>query len=113
MFYKRRMAGKRARELADDRRLVNTHAHLLPRVRGSEKRRLAELARARGEELTEAELARQEQELVADAAAAKGEAARSVFGKERQRLRVRVDGGVDAEPEPVAAGGEMDLDDSE
>ena len=102
------MAGKRARELADARRLVNTHAHLLPRVRGSEKRRLAELARARGEELTEADLARQEQELVLDAATAKGEAARSVFGKEKQRLRVRVDGGIDAEP--AAAGGDMDVD---
>lgn len=100
------MAGKRAQELATDRRLVNTHAHLLPRLRGSEKRRLAELAAARGEELTQEDVERQEQEL---AATAKAEA--RVFGKEKQRLRARVDGGFDVEPEGVA--GDMDVDDSE
>ena len=66
------MAGKRAQELATDRRLVNTHAHLLPRLRGSEKRRLAELAAARGEELTQEDVERQEQELAATAKATSG-----------------------------------------
>ncbi|KAK7744370.1 ATPase-activating ribosome biosynthesis protein [Diatrype stigma] len=106
VFYKRRMAGKRATELANDRRLVNTHSHLLPRVRGSEKRRLAELARERGaEELNEAAL----QDLAISEAQADAEAkkATKVFGKEKQRLRVRVDGGVEVVPDSAAA---MDVD---
>ncbi len=41
-FYKRRMAGKRKVELALARKLVAENEHLLPRMRGSEKRRLAQ-----------------------------------------------------------------------
>jgi large subunit ribosomal protein L24e len=42
VFYKKRMAGKREREIAAARKLVEEQSHLLPRMRGSEKRRLAE-----------------------------------------------------------------------
>lgn len=42
VFYKNRMAGKKERELALARKLVAEHDHLLPRLRGSEKRRLRE-----------------------------------------------------------------------
>ncbi|RYP63464.1 hypothetical protein DL771_009257 [Monosporascus sp. 5C6A] len=106
VFYKRRMAGKRARELAEARRLVNTHSHLLPRLRGSEKRRLAELAHQRGVELNVEELQKLEQQ---EAVAQKSSANR-VFGKEKQRLRVRVDGEVETAGAEAGAGGEMDVD---
>ncbi|KAF4985114.1 hypothetical protein FDECE_16812 [Fusarium decemcellulare] len=43
VFYKKRMAGKRERELAAARKLVAENEHLLPRMRGSEKKRLREL----------------------------------------------------------------------
>jgi len=43
VFYKKRMAGKRERELATARKLVAENEHLLPRMRGSEKKRLREL----------------------------------------------------------------------
>ncbi|KAH7170295.1 ribosomal protein L24e-domain-containing protein [Dactylonectria macrodidyma] len=42
VFYKKRMAGKKERELAIARKLVAENEHLLPRLRGSEKRRLRE-----------------------------------------------------------------------
>jgi len=45
-FYRKRMAGRRARELADARKLVAENSHLLPRVRGSEARRLRLAAEA-------------------------------------------------------------------
>lgn len=87
VFYKKRMMGKRARELASARKLVAENEHLLPRMRGSEKRRLAEMGVA-------------EEDMVVD------EDARiksSVFGKEKRRIRVREDGDM----EEV---GEMDMD---
>ncbi|KAI5926569.1 ribosomal protein L24e-domain-containing protein [Camillea tinctor] len=83
VFYKRRLAGKRARELALDRKLVASHSHLLPRMRGSEKRRLAQQG------LAEDEIQRLEDALPAE----KGK----VFGREKMRLRH--DGGVDVEGE--------------
>lgn len=43
VFYKKRMAGKRERELALARKLVAENEHLLPRMRGSEKKRLRDL----------------------------------------------------------------------
>ncbi|WZH44368.1 Ribosome biogenesis protein RLP24 [Fusarium acuminatum] len=43
VFYKKRMAGKRERELALARKLVSENEHLLPRMRGSEKKRLRDL----------------------------------------------------------------------
>lgn len=42
VFYKKRMAGKKERELALARKLVAENEHLLPRLRGSEKKRLLE-----------------------------------------------------------------------
>lgn len=85
VFAKRRLAGKRAQELARDRRLVGSHGHLLPRLRGSEKRRLALEQGLDAEQIEELE--RQ-----ANVAAEKGS---TVFGKEKIRQRVRVDGGVE------------------
>ena len=40
VFYRRRMAGNRQREIEAARKLVETHGHLLPKMRGSERRRL-------------------------------------------------------------------------
>lgn len=84
VFYKKRMAGKRERELATARKLVAENEHLLPRMRGSEKKRLAELA-AEGEDVEE-EVER----------ATRGYKT-SVFGQEKRRLRVRDDGEVEEE----------------
>ncbi|OAA59295.1 60S ribosomal protein L24 [Cordyceps fumosorosea ARSEF 2679] len=85
-FYKRRMAGKRARTLAAAHDLVSKNAHLLPRMRGSEKKALAERAAA-GEDV--------------DVEAEEERATRTnktkAFGVEKRRLRMREDGGVEAE----------------
>lgn len=83
VFYKKRMAGKRARQLAEDRKLVSTHSHLLPVMRGSEKRRL-QLEQG----LTEEEIA---------ALPVVEDKKTKVFGKEKIRQKVRVDGGVEFE----------------
>jgi large subunit ribosomal protein L24e len=99
VFFKRRMAGKRARELADARRLVQTHSHLLPRMRGSEKRRLAQEQGLAEEEIRELE----ERNVLPT------EKAR-VFGKEKVRQRVRVDGAVEFAPEHDDGGMEVDSD---
>jgi large subunit ribosomal protein L24e len=81
-FYKRRMAGKRAREIAAARKLVAENEHLLPRLRGSEKKLLAEKAEKLGipyEEL--------EREALAKAGEKKwGE----VFGGEKQRVKQKI-----------------------
>ncbi|KAM4067242.1 ribosomal protein [Hirsutella rhossiliensis] len=85
VFYKRRMAGKRERELAVARELVAKNEHLLPRMRGSEKKRLEELAKEQGvdvDELVEEQM---------NAATTKTKA----FGGEKKRLRVRIDGDVE------------------
>lgn len=87
VFYKRRMAGKRERELATARELVAKNEHLLPRVRGSEKKRLEELAREQGLDVDE---------LVEESMAATAKKTK-VFGGEKRRLRVAVDGGVEEE----------------
>jgi large subunit ribosomal protein L24e len=81
VFYKNRMAGNRERRLEAARKLVQEHSHLLPRMRGSEKRRLA-----LQEGLTEEDITQRE---------ADGEMEREpvkVFGKEkiRQKVRIRV-----------------------
>ncbi|KAH6654353.1 ribosomal protein L24e [Truncatella angustata] len=94
VFYRRRMAGKRARELADARKLVQTHSHLLPRLRGSEKRRLA-----LEQGLSQEEINRLEEQQVLPSATNK------LFGKEKIRQKVRVDGGVEFAPE-----GDMEMD---
>lgn len=98
VFYKKRMAGKREREMVIARKLVAENEHLLPRLRGSEKKRLAELA-AQGEDVDlEAE------ELLATRKQAK------VFGGEKRRLKVRLDGGVDEIPEAVVGMDDNDMD---
>ncbi|KAJ6442640.1 ribosomal protein L24e [Purpureocillium lavendulum] len=97
VFYKKRMAGKRERELATARKLVAENEHLLPRMRGSERKRLEELAAEQGRDV---------EELVEESMAATTTAAKSkVFGEEKKRLRVRADGDVDEEVED-----EMDMD---
>jgi len=101
VFYKKRMAGKRARELAVARKLVANNEHLLPRLRGSEKRRLAELAAEQGVDVEELE--RETLEAVRTSKKTKA------FGGETRRLRVRTDGGVEEITEQT--GGFHDEDD--
>ncbi|KAK4221821.1 ribosomal protein L24e-domain-containing protein [Podospora fimiseda] len=108
IFYKKRMAGKRAREVAAARKLVAENEHLLPRLRGSEKRRLAELAAERGVDVEELE----REELAAKTSSKKSKA----FGGEVRRLRVRTDGGVEEITETLgghAIGSDMDDDDDD
>lgn len=101
VFAKRRLAGKRARELAADRKLVETHGHLLPKMRGSEKRRLAMEEGLNAEEIEELEQTM-----------AVAEKKSRVFGKEKLRQRVRVDGGVEVMGEggDDGEGSGMDVD---
>ncbi|KAG5995754.1 ATPase-activating ribosome biosynthesis protein [Claviceps lovelessii] len=87
-FYKKRMVGKRARELAQARKLVAENQHLLPRMRGSELRRLKEAAAEDGDVIMDAE-----QELGQDARITKRKT--QVFGGEQRRLKVKVNGDVD------------------
>ncbi|KAI4591624.1 ATPase-activating ribosome biosynthesis protein [Pestalotiopsis sp. 9143b] len=101
VFYRKRMAGKRARELADARKLVQTHSHLLPRLRGSEKRRLA-----LEQGLSQEEIARLEEQNILPGEPTK------LFGKEKIRQKVRTDGGVEFAPEEADETMEVD-DDSE
>ncbi|KAF5124157.1 Ribosome biogenesis protein RLP24 [Metarhizium anisopliae] len=95
VFYKKRMAGKRERELTAARELVAKNEHLLPRMRGSEKRRLEELAAEQG--LDAEELAAEHLQ------SAKHD--KKLFGGEKKRLRVRVDGGIEGDGD-----NEMDMD---
>lgn len=101
VFAKRRLAGKRARELAADRKLVETHGHLLPKMRGSEKRRLAMEEGLNAEEIEELEQTM-----------AVAEKKSRVFGKEKLRQKVRVDGGVEVMGEggDDGEGSGMDVD---
>jgi large subunit ribosomal protein L24e len=102
VFYKKRMAGKRAREVAAARKLVAHNEHLLPRLRGSEKRRLAELAAERGVDVEELE--REKLENIRTSKKSKA------FGGETRRLRVRTDGGVEEITESVGGGMHEDDD---
>jgi len=77
------MAGKRARELAADKKLVETHGHLLPKMRGSERRRLLEQG------VAPEEIDQMEETLPTEKA--------KVMGKEKLRQKLRVDGGVEFE----------------
>ncbi|KAF9874102.1 ribosome biogenesis protein rlp24 [Colletotrichum karsti] len=103
VFYKKRMAGKRERELAAARKLVAEQGHLLPRLRGSEKKRLA------AEGATEDEIAAIE----AEGARLSKSKAGKVFGKEKVRQRVTVDGDVVEEREGVVQEGDEEWDDEE
>lgn len=80
VFYKQRMAGKRAQELREARKLVASHEHLLPVMRASERKRL------------------EEEGVVVDAAEIKAQhkkkRAAKAFGGEVRRRRVTVDGDV-------------------
>lgn len=81
VFYKKRMAGKKERELAAARRLVAENEHLLPRLRGSEKKKLRE------EGLTEEEIEGMEAEREKTKA----------FGGEKKRVAIALE--VDDEDE--------------
>ena len=106
VFYRKRMAGKRAHEVAAARKLVAANEHLLPRLRGSEKRRLAELAAEQGVEVEQLE----RETLDALRKSRKSKA----FGSEVRRVRVRTDGGVEEITERTGGGvHEMDDDDDD
>ncbi|KAF6813694.1 ribosomal protein L24e [Colletotrichum musicola] len=105
VFYKKRMQGKREREIAAARKLVAENEHLLPRLRGSEKKRLA------AEGATEDEIAALEAE--GRLAARSANKAGKVFGKEKVRQRVTVDGDVVEEREGVVQEDDAEWDDEE
>lgn len=100
-FYKRRMAGNRAKNLAEARKIVAENQHLLPRLRGSEKRRLRLEAEVEGRVLNQLEL---EETLPVEGAEVKAK----VFGKEKVRMKQRVRLTVDGEH--VVEGVEMNGD---
>lgn len=88
VFYKKRMARNKERQKELDRKLVAEASHLLPKVRGSERKRLEEEGLvAEGEEL----------EGVREVA--------KVFGKMKVRRKALVGGGEELEEED---GMEMD-----
>lgn len=103
VFYKQRMAGKRAQELREARKLVAEHEHLLPVMRASERKRLEQ--EAGGME-------------VEGVKASKRKNVAKVFGKEVRRKRLTVDGDVEEDIEIVEGRGvdeegEDDDDDGE
>jgi large subunit ribosomal protein L24e len=87
VFYKKRMAGNKEREKAANRKLVAENEHLLPKMRGSERLAL-EQKRLEGEEVEEEEVTMKSEKV-------------KVFGKQKLRRKLLVDGGVEEE---------MDLD---
>ncbi|KJZ71593.1 Ribosome biogenesis protein RLP24 [Hirsutella minnesotensis 3608] len=97
VFYKKRMAGKRERELNADRELVAKNQHLLPRLRGSEKKRLEELAKEQGVDV---------EELVEEQMSMAATKPNKVFGGEKRRVRVRVDGDMEEDGDEE----QMDMD---
>lgn len=111
VFYRKRMAGRREREVAAARKLVAENEHLLPRLRGSEKRRIAE---EKGIAVEEVEDALSLDQMLELKKAGKKRAGR-VFGKEVLRQRVRADGGVDTVVERTTgvAGADDDDDDDD
>lgn len=97
VFYKRRMAGKRAQELREARKLVAEHEHLLPVMRASERKRLEEAGME-----------------VEDVAIGKGKrkaAPAKVFGGEVRRRRITTDGDVEEVVEKI--GGRVVDEDAE
>ncbi|KAL7933534.1 ribosomal protein L24e domain-containing protein [Trichoderma chlorosporum] len=101
VFYKKRMAGKREKELAVARKLVAENEHLLPRLRGSEKKRLAELAAQGVDVAAEEELLSTRKNTI------------KAFGGEQRRLKVRVDGGVEEEVGTIREEDEDEDDDDD
>lgn len=84
VFYKQRMAGNKEAQKAADRKLVEENSHLLPVMRGSERRALEAAAAENGEEVEEVEVQK---------------AGNKVFGKMKVRRRQLVDGGEEDEEE--------------
>lgn len=78
VFYKKRMAGNKEKVKAANRKLVAENEHLLPKMRASERAALE----AANMEVEELPLEREKAK---------------VFGKMKQRRRLRVDGGVEDE----------------
>lgn len=97
VFYKKRMAGKRERELANARKLVAENEHLLPRMRGSEKKRLAELG------LSEKEIEEMEPER---------EHAKA-FGGEKKRVAIALEVDDDEDDDEEGESGMFDDEDEE
>lgn len=97
VFYKQRMAGKRAQELREARKLVAEHEHLLPVMRASERKRREAEAEA-GVEVEELPVAKRKN-------------VAKVFGKELRRKRLTVDGDVEEEVEMVEGVVDEDGDD--
>jgi large subunit ribosomal protein L24e len=76
VFYKKRMANNKERQRELDRKLVAEQSHLLPKIRGSERKRL------------------EEEGLVAEGEEVEGVRETSkVFGKMKMRRKALVDGG--------------------
>ncbi|RKU40283.1 ATPase-activating ribosome biosynthesis protein [Coniochaeta pulveracea] len=107
-FYKKRMAGKRARELAVARKLVAENEHLLPRMRGSEKRRLEEIAAERGVAAEELDA-----ETVEEVLKSSRKNKTVAFGGEVRRKRLMADGGVEEVIEESFVSGVGDEDDED
>ncbi|KAK7735921.1 ATPase-activating ribosome biosynthesis protein [Cytospora paraplurivora] len=84
VFYKQRMAGRRAQELREARKLVADHEHLLPKMRASERKRLE------AEGVTDAEALKPSKKQAAKA-----------FGGEVRRKRITTDGDVEEVVERV------------
>lgn len=97
VFYKRRMAGKRAQELREARKLVAEHEHLLPVMRASERKRLEEA----GMEIEE----------VATGKGKRKAAPAKVFGGEVRRRRITTDGDIEEVVEKI--GGRVVDEDAE
>lgn len=83
VFYKKRMEGNKERQKAADRKLVAENEHLLPKIRGSERRALEE-ALGEGQLVDEVEPQKEKTK---------------VFGKMKARKKQLVDGGVEDEME--------------
>ncbi|RBQ67317.1 hypothetical protein FVER14953_05383 [Fusarium verticillioides] len=97
VFYKKRMAGKRERELALARKLVAENEHLLPRMRGSEKKRLRDLG------MTEEEI----EEMEPDREKTKA------FGGEKKKVAIALEVDEDDDDDEEGDSGMFDDEDDE
>ena len=97
VFYKHRMRGNRAQRLSEARRLVADNEHLLPRLRGSEKRAMREKG------IPDHEIAALEKELQTnrrvglEAKVVGEEQPRTLKTKARDKVRLTEDGGEEVE----------------
>ncbi|EXM04006.1 50S ribosomal protein L24e [Fusarium odoratissimum NRRL 54006] len=97
VFYKKRMAGKRERELTLARKLVAENEHLLPRMRGSEKKRLRDLG------MTEEEI----EEMEPDREKTKA------FGGEKKKVAIALEVDEDDDEDEEGDSGMFDDEDDE